>query len=382
MNGIRKQTGLVLCVDIPIFETMKRLVSIDALRGFDMMFIMGMAGIITAMCGLFPGGGDSWLSVQMSHVAWDGLRHHDTIFPLFLFISGMTFPFSYANRRERGISNARIFWVTLRRGMVLVALGLVYNYFFRLQLSTLRIPSVLARIGLAWMFAAWLFIWCGWKARAIIVAVILVGYGLILTIEAPDAAGAGALTLEGNIVGYVDRLLMPNHLLKKGVFDPEGLLSTIPAIATAMLGQFTGEFVKDSKCGRKTLWMLAAAALLLGAGLLWSLWQPVNKKLWTSSFVLVVGAYSVAMFALFYYIIDVRGWKKWTPFFTVIGMNSITIYMAQRIVPFKQVSEFFLGGLAGLMSPPWAKLVLAIGYFAVSWLFLWFLHRHKVYLKV
>ncbi len=352
MNWIRKQTGLVLCVDIPICEGMKRLVSIDALRGFDMMFIMGMAGIITAMCGLFPGGGDSWLSVQMSHVAWDGLRHHDTIFPLFLFISGMTFPFSYANRRDRGVSNGRIFWVTLRRGMVLVALGLVYNYFFRLQLSTLRIPSVLARIGLAWMFAAWLFIWCGWKARAVIVAVILVGYGLILTIEAPDAAGAGALTLEGNIVGYVDRLLMPNHLLKKGVFDPEGLLSTIPAIATAMLGQFTGEFVKDSKCRRKTLWMLAAAVLLLGAGLLWSLWQPVNKKLWTSSFVLVVGAYSVAMFALFHYIIDVRGWKKWTLFFTVIGMNSITIYMAQRIVPFKQVSEFFLGGLAGLTSPP------------------------------
>ena len=359
----------------------KRLLSIDALRGFDMMFIMGVAAIVAATCRLFPGGEDSWLYAQMFHADWDGLRHHDTIFPLFLFISGMTFPFSYAKRLEKGASRKKIFWNTVRRGLVLVLLGLVYNGIFKLE-PTFRIPSVLGRIGLAWMFAAWLYMACGWKWRAAIAALILTGYSLLLLIPAPDAAGAGSLTLEGNLAGYIDRILMPDHIYKRGLYDPEGLLSTLPAIVTALLGQFTGEFVKDSKASHKTLWMLGGAAALLGAGLLFTLWSPINKALWSSSFVLVVGAYSVAMFALFYWLIDVKGWTKWTPFFTVIGLNSITIYMAQRIIPFGKVSEFFFGGLAGLMPPLWGKWILALAYFAVSWLFLWFLYKKKVFLKV
>ena len=346
-----------------------------------MMFIMGFAAIVSATCKLFPGGEDCWLNLQMTHVDWNGLRHHDTIFPLFLFISGMTFPFSLAASKAKGKSNKRIFWKTVLRGLILCLLGLVYNGIFELE-PTFRIPSVLARIGLAWMFAAWLFMACGWKWRAVIAAVILIGYNLLLLIPAPDAAGAGSLTMEGNIVGYVDRVLMPKHLLKPGVFDPEGLLSTFPAIVTAMLGQFTGEFVKDSACKRKTLWMVVAAAVLLAVGLVWSLWFPINKKIWTSSFTLVVGAYSVGLFALFHWLIDVKGWKKWTPFFTVIGMNSITIYMLQRIVSFKDISAFFLGGLADIMTDKWGAWLLAIGYFALCWLLLWFLYRKKVFLKV
>lgn len=359
----------------------KRLLSIDALRGFDMMFIMGFVAIVRATCQLFPGGEDCWLNVQMSHVEWDGLRHHDTIFPLFLFISGMTFPFSLAASKAKGMSGRRIFGKTVFRGLILCLLGLLFNGILKLS-PTFRIPSVLARIGLAWMFAAWLYMACGWKMRAVIAAVILIGYNLLLLIPAPDAAGAGSLTMEGNIVGYVDRLLMPNHLLKKGVFDPEGILSTLPAIVTAMLGQFTGEFVKNSSCKRKTLWMIVAAAVLLAVGLVWSLWFPINKKLWTSSFTLVVGAYSVGLFALFHWLIDVKGWKKWTPFFTVIGMNSITIYMLQRIVSFKGISTFFLGGAAEKLPEAWGALLLAIGYFAISWLVLWFLYKKKVFLKV
>ena len=359
----------------------KRLLSIDALRGFDMLFIMGFAGLLVAICQLFPDGDSCWLARQMGHVDWNGLRHHDTIFPLFLFISGMTFPFSAEKRQLGGATKGQLFLQALRRGLVLVALGLVYNKFFDLKLATLRFPSVLARIGLAWMFAAWLFLAFRWKTRAVIAAVILVGYQLLLLIPAPDAAGAGPLTYEGNIVGYIDRLIMPEHLLSKGKFDPEGLLSTLPAIVTAMLGQFTGEFVRSSQ-RNKTGKMLLAAAVLLAVGLVWSLWFPINKKLWTSTFVLVVGAYSVAMYAIFYWIIDVKGWKKWTFFFEVIGLNSITIYMAQRIIPFSSVNKFFLGGLAGLCPEPVGKVILAAGYVTVCWLFLLFLYRKKVFLKV
>lgn len=368
-------------------DTEKRLLSLDALRGFDMMFIMGMATIIVALCSLFPGGGDCWLATQMHHVDWNGLRHHDTIFPLFLFIAGISFPFSYAKQTSRGMSKGKMHLKILRRGFTLFLLGLVYNGLFDLHFSTLRFCSVLARIGFAWMFAALLSVNFKPKARAVIAAVLLIGYYLLIRfIPAPDAPGADPLSIEGNLVGYIDRTLIGNHLWKKDFFDPEGILSLMPAIVTAMLGMFTGEFVRqpDSRMSgnRKTLWMFAAAAVMAGIGLLWSIDFPVNKKLWSSSFVLVVGAFSLASFALFYYIIDVRGWKGWTKFFEVIGLNSITIYMAQAIIPFRSISGFFFGGAAELCPEPWAKLILATGYFLVSWLFLYFLYRKKVFLKV
>jgi predicted acyltransferase len=217
--------------------------------------------------------------------------------------------------------------------------------------------------------------------------VILIAYWLLICyVPAPDVAGAKALTMEGNLVGYVDRLITPGRLYKAGLFDPEGLLSTVPAVVTAMLGIFTGEFVRipEEKISgkRKSLYMAVAAAVLLAAGLLWSLDFPLNKMLWSSSFVLVVGAYSVGMFALFYYIIDVRKWQKWSKFFAVIGMNSITIYMAQRIIDFGGISNFFLGGLAEKLPPQWAAVLTEFGLVAVGWLFLYFLYRKKTFLKI
>lgn len=218
-----------------------------------------------------------------------------------------------------------------------MALGLVYNGLFNLDFATLRLPSVLGRIGLAWMFAAMLFIRFGIRTRIAIAAGILVGYGLLLQfVAAPDAAGAGPLTEAGNIVGYIDRTIMPAHLYGNRGFDPEGLLSTLPAIVTAMLGMFTGESSaaprSRSPGSRKALRMAAGAAVLLVLALCLDPLQPVNKKLWTPAFVFAAGAYSLGMFALFYYIIDVRQWRRWSYFFQVIGLNSITIYMLQRIV--------------------------------------------------
>ena len=191
------------------------------------------------------------------------------------------------------------------------------------------------------------------------------------------------LTFEGNLAGYIDRQFLPGKLIY-GSFDPEGLLSTVPAVVTAMLGMFTGEFVRrgDIRGGRKTLWMAAAAAALLAAGLAFSGVLPVNKKLWSSTFVCVVGAYSLGMFALFYYLIDVRGWRRWTLFFRVVGLNSITIYLAQRIVGFGRISDFFLGGIASKCPEAVAAVISSAGYVAVCWLFLYFLYRKNVFLKV
>lgn len=383
-------------------EKSGRLASLDALRGFDMMFIMGMAAIITAVCGLFPDGDACWLAQQMHHVKWDGFHHHDTIFPLFLFIAGVSFPFSYAKQVSSGASRSSIYLKIFRRAVLLVLLGMVYNGLLRLDFANQRFYSVLGRIGLAWMFAALLFINLGPKPRAVVASVLLVGYYLLIRfVPAPDMPGADPLSLPGNFGGYVDRLILKNHLLYDGVFDPEGLLGVIPATVTAMLGMFTGEFVRHGGNGagadaagtgdcascrisgeRKTVYMFAAAAVLTAAGLLWSLDFPINKALWSSSFVLVVGGFSLASFALFYYIIDVRGWRKWAFPFQVIGMNSLTIYLGQKIIPFRAIRDFFLKGAADLCPPEWGTLVLEIGYFAVCWLFLYFLYRKNTFLKV
>lgn len=365
----------------------QRLLSLDALRGFDMLFIMGFAGLVAALCKLWPGEFSDWTAAQMGHADWNGFFHHDTIFPLFLFIAGISFPFSLAKQREKGMSERSIYLKVIRRGLTLVVLGFVYSGLFKLDFATLRLPSVLGRIGLAWMFAALLFVNFNVRSRAVIAAAILLGYGLLLQFAAaPDAGGAGPLTLEGNIVGYVDRMVMPTHLLGGRGFDPEGLLSTLPAIVTAMLGMFTGEFVRRSEertsgsC--KALWMAAGAVVLLVLALCLDPLQPINKKLWTPAFVFAAGAYSLGMFALFYYIIDVRQWRRWSYFFKVIGVNSITIYMVQWIVRVSYTSEFFFGGLASKLSPEAAAVVLSAGYVTVCWLLLWFLDRKKIYLKI
>ena len=367
-------------------DPQKRLKSLDTLRGFDMMFIMGVATLIITICEQFPGGADCWLAQQMDHVEWNGWHHHDTIFPLFLFISGISFPFSYAAMQERGMARRSIYWKIFRRAALLVLFGLICNGLFKLEWSTIRIPSVLARIGLAWMFAALMFINFKPGIRAVISAVILLGYWFLLMIPAPDAPGMDPLSHDGNLVGYIDRMVMPNHLYRwdGGNFDPEGILSTLPAIVTAMLGMFTGEYVRSTRHdgNRKTLYMFAAAAVMLILGYIWNIWFPINKKLWTSSFVLVLGAFSLASFALFYWIIDIRGRDGWTFPFRVIGMNSITIFMAPRVIDFHHATDFFMGGIVGLMPEGIGSIVSRVAYLVICWLFLYFLYRKKIFLKL
>ena len=315
----------------------ERLQSLDALRGFDMLFIMGFASLVVAVCGLWPNAVTDSIASQMGHASWDGFTHHDTIFPLFLFIAGVSFPFSLSKQRSLGLSTGTIYAKIVRRALTLVLLGVIYNGLFRLDFENLRIASVLGRIGLAWGIAAVLYLNFGVKARIAIAAAILVGYGLLSAL-----------------------------------------------VVTAMLGMFTGEFVRrqDLSGGRKASWMIAAAVALLVAGLAFNGVVPVNKSLWSSTFVCVVAAYSLAMFALFYYLIDVRGWRRWTLFFRVVGLNSITIYLAQRIVGFGRISDFFLGGVASKCPEALAAVVNSAGYVAVCWLFLYFLYRKNVFLKV
>lgn len=360
--------------------------SLDTLRGFDMFFIMGLSGLIVSLCALWPNVVTNEIAEQMGHVAWNGLQHHDTIFPLFLFLAGVSFPFSLAKQRENGATKGQIYAKIFRRAAMLIFLGMVYNGLFQLDFANLRVASVLARIGLAWMGAALLYVNFGVKTRAWIAVAILVIYALLSKfVCAPDMPGSDPLSMEGSLVGWVDRLLMPGRLIyDSGRFDPEGLLSAVPAVVTAMLGMFTGELIRSEKTTgeRKTLMMVVGGVVLAVVAWLGNYFVPINKMLWSSTFVCAVGAYSLLMMALFYYLIDVKGWQKWTLVFRVVGMNSITIYLAQRIISFSGINKFFFGGLAGLCSEQVGEVILDAGFVLVCWLFLYFLYKKKVFLKI
>ena len=362
-----------------------RLMSLDAFRGFDMFWIMGGEGLLCTIAALFgfPNFGKSF-----GHVPWEGLQFMDTVFPTFLFMAGASFPFSAAKSLERGMTRGQVARKALRRGITLMLLGLVYGGFLQqLNFANFRIPSVLGYIGFGWMDAAWIYLYVkGTKARIGIALGILAAVTLVFGfIPAPDAAaGAVKFSPEWHLGCWLDRTILGAHSLTPK-FDNEGFGGLFCTIATAMLGMFAGEIVRaggTKATGRKALNLLICAAICLVSGLALSLFYPIVKNLWSPSFVLVVGSYSFAMFALFYWIIDVKGCSKWCFFFQVIGMNSITIYMAQRFVGFKTASAFFLGGTAGLLPEQWGQLVLGLGYIAACWLFLLFLYRKNVFLKV
>jgi predicted acyltransferase len=368
-------------------QTFQRLQSLDTFRGFDMFFIMGGNAFFVALATLIPLPFFQAIAGQMEHVEWNGLAMEDMIFPTFLFIAGISFPYSLAKQRAKGMSSAAIYKKLIRRGLTLVVLGIIYNGLFSTwDFATARYGSVLGRIGLAWMFGALIFVNTKTITRVWITAALLIGYWLLLNfVPAPDANGADRFSMQGCLVGYVDRVCMPGHLYKE-IHDPEGLLGTIPAIGTALLGMFTGEFVRLQRekltgC-RKVLYMLICGAAFILLGILWNQVFPFNKNIWSSSFVCTVGGISMMLFAIFYYIVDVKNYHRWTLFFRVIGMNSITIYLAQRFIDFQYSTHEIFDGLANLSPATLAPMVLAIGYIALCWLFLYFLYRQKIFLKV
>ncbi len=369
-----------------------RLASLDAVRGFDMFFIMGGEGLIVALAGLM---GHPHFHKVMGHVPWDGLHFMDTIFPTFLFLAGVSFPFSVAKSLAQGATKIQIFRKAFIRFLMLVLLG-VLGGLLSFDFEHMRVWSVLGRIGIAWFGAAVLYLLFGLKTRIGIAVALLAGVTLFTRfVLAPDApAGASPFTPAGNFGCWLDRLLTTGHMFRgvaiaeyRGLYDPEGFAGILPAIVTAMLGMFMGEVVRRPNAkSLRTCGLLAALATgFLVAGLALSLVCPINKALWSPSFVLVVGGYSTFLFLAFYLVIDVLGWTKWAFPFVVIGMNAITIYMAQRIIGFHQTTKFFFGGVQRLLPEScgdWNQVIMSAGYTLVCWLFLYFLYRKKVFLKV
>jgi predicted acyltransferase len=360
-----------------------RLLSLDALRGFDMFWIIGGEGIIHTLKEATGWGWATWMSTQLDHVQWNGFRAYDLIFPLFLFLSGVTMPFSLTRKLEKGVPKKDIYLHVIKRGLLLVLLGCIYNGLLQFDFAHQRYASVLAQIGIAYMLAAFIFLNTKWKGQLAWVIGIVLAYWAAMKLIPVPGFGAGDLSREGNLATYIDHLFLPGRFHEE-VFDPEGILVKIPATATALLGALAGWWLKQKKTDeyRKVAYMLGASGLMFILAYLINFSFPINKKLWTSSFVFQTAACSALLLSIFYLIIDVWKKQKWAFFFVVIGMNPITIYMVTGMVDFWHTSEYFFGGFGNLAGDPWRNFIIVTGMVLIEWMFLYFLYKKKIFLKV
>jgi predicted acyltransferase len=366
----------------------ERLLSLDALRGFDLFWIVGGHGILVALFKLTEWGWLGAMDAQLKHVDWSGFQAYDLIFPLFLFMAGVSTPYSLTRRLTEG-ARGEVIRKVIQRGLILVLLGIIYNNGLQWKgLENMRLGSVLGRIGLAGMFSQLIFVFNFEAPKRLWywLAGILLGYWAVMSFGHAPGFAAGDLTMEGNFASYVDRLLLPGKL-HKGIHDPEGLLAVLPAIGNALLGILAGLWLRRSaeevSGDRKAAGLAIAGVVLLAVGGLWSFVFPLNKNLWTSSFVLWTCGWGSLLLALFYWMIDVRGWARgFGAFFAVIGMNSVLIYMSAKFINFDFTGQALFGGLARAFPPAVASVVLVTGIFAVKWALFWFLKRQKIFLKV
>ncbi|MEM8968785.1 MAG: DUF5009 domain-containing protein [Bacteroidota bacterium] len=362
----------------------KRLLSIDALRGFDMLFISGAGTFLLLLEGKT---GLAWVDAiarQMEHPAWNGFTFYDFIFPLFLFVAGVSLPFSLNKGLTLGMGKTELYRKAFRRMLILIVLGWLYKNapitFF--EPSQIRLGSVLGRIGFAGFITTILYLNFSAKARLGWVAGILLLYYASLFLIPVPGYGAGDLSFEGNLVGWFDRTFLPGRLLQ-GTYDELGLLTQLPALCLTILGAAAGDTLRaNSTDTRKLQKLLFAGAVCVGLGLLWSLHFPINKHLWSSSFILLTGGMAFLLLGLFFWIIDVLDFQRWAFFFQVIGLNSLTIYLAYRFIDFHYTSQLLFGGLYAPASEAWQGVSQSLGALALVWLFLYFLYRNKLFLKV
>lgn len=366
-----------------------RVLALDALRGFDMFWIVGGDSLVRAWADWSGGAAATRAADQMTHVEWNGFHFYDLIFPLFVFVSGAALPFSLLRRLEQGADRTRLLLTLARRSLILVVLGIVYNNvdteagLLPSALSQVRYPSVLGRIGLANLGAGIIIVFTGTRGRIRWLIGLLVGYWAALQLIPVPGYGRGQLTAEGSLVGYIDRALLPGHLFLD-IHDPEGLLSTVPAIGTALIGALCGQLLRHPERTResKVRWLAAAGLGALAAGWVWGLAFPVNKNLWTSSFVLITAGWSILLLALFFYLLDVKEWRRWAYGFVVIGSNPILIYLANRLIDFGRIVDLVLGRPLGALSDPQAAVGYWIAILALEWLLLWVLYRRRLLFKI
>jgi predicted acyltransferase len=366
----------------------ERLVSLDVFRGIT---IAGMVLVNN------PG---TWSSIYwpLEHAEWHGWTPTDLIFPFFLFIVGVAIPLALGRRTESRGNKRDLYLKVAKRALIIFALGMFLAGFPYFHFSTIRIPGVLQRIAVCYLFASIIFLNTKVRAQVIITVVLLIIYWLLMTrLHAPGFA-AGDLSKEGSLASWVDRTIFGPHIWKQGVvYDPEGLLSTLPAIATTLFGVLTGEWLRTNKSQyEKVTGLFVAGACCLLIGWCWNPFFPINKSLWTSSYVFFTGGLALEFLALCYWLIDIKKYQRWTRPFVVFGVNAIVLFVGTGV----------MARLMGLIKLPWgsgqislqgwifqklflswasplnASLAYAI-VFILLWLgLMWILYSRKIFIKI
>lgn len=366
-----------------------RLLSLDVFRGATMAAMILVNN---------PGGPHAYAPLE--HADWNGWTPTDLIFPFFLFMVGVSIVFSMQSRKTVPGSHGKLILNAFRRMVTILAINYGMRLLFNHHLSTLRIPGVLPRIAVVYFICTVLYVTTSANVRNWILALVLIGYYFIMNFIPVPGVGHPSLEPSTNLGAWIDRLVFGTaHLWNESkTWDPEGLLSTLPAIGTGLIGIMAGRWLKrtDREASVKVSWMLTYGVIAVVLGLIWNWFFPINKKLWTSSFVLLTGGLGTVALAVFYWLIDAQGHKRFTRFFAVFGTNAITAYILADLVPeLVGMIRFNDGGhknspfgwmMGHVFSPhlsaPNASLAGALLLVLVIWLILWPLYRREIIIKV
>jgi len=370
-----------------VTKTSTRLISLDVMRGITVAFM------------ILVNNGNQYSYWPLKHAEWNGWTPTDMVFPTFLFLMGTSLVFSFESRLSRGISRASLMLHTFKRFIILFLLGLVVNGFPYFHLHTLRIYGVLQRIAVCFLIASFLYLWDRKPASKIaIVIVALFGYWILMRwVPVPGFGIPGKdiplLDKDANLVAWLDRHIFPGRLYEH-TRDPEGLLSDLPALGTALLGVLTGIWLRTQRTlGQKAAGMFAAGIAGLVLGGIWNIWFPINKKLWTSSYVLFAAGISILGLALCYWAVEIKGWKRgWTYFWLVFGMNTIAAYVfSELLAPLLwtlHLNSQSLGAViyknifAPIPSHAFGALLYSIAFVLACWIPMWILYRRKIFIKI
>ncbi len=367
----------------------ERLASLDALRGFDMFWIMG-ADAIGGVAASMTEGKQGWARIvaeHLEHVPWEGFRFYDLIFPLFVFIAGVSLVFSLEKTVARH-GRAWAFGRLLLRATALYVLGVLYYGGVAEGWDQVRWMGVLQRIAISYLGAGLCYLLFGLRGCVGAWVALLVGYWAAMTFVPVPGVGAGNFEEGKNLANWIDSRWLPGRKWD-GDHDPEGLLSNLPAIGTCLMGVLAGGWMRRPPEGRglgKASGLVVAGVVLLGLGWGWA-WQfPVIKKLWTSSYVLVAGGWSCLLLAAFHGVVDVRGWAGWCRPFTWVGLNPIAVYLSAQLVSYDSLARRLVGGPVQAMLEGWMPHLGELGVAGVGiglgFVLAWGLNRQRIYLRL
>ena len=354
----------------------KRLLSLDAFRGFTVaaMIIVNTPG--------------SWDEVfpPLLHATWHGVTPTDYIFPFFIFIVGVSITLSYGKIRALNKSKQTIIWKTVRRAVLIFCIGLFLGLFPDFNFAEIRLPGVLQRIAVVFLVCAMLFLYTSWKQQAIIGGIVLLLYWAVLAWVPVPGVGAGVLEPGKNLAAWIDSILIPGKMWQ-GTWDPEGVLSTFPAIVTGITGMLAGHLIVADRISgeRKVTWLYLAGFATFSIGSMWDWAFPLNKNLWTSSFVLYTSGLAAMVLASLYFIVELLGHSKWATFGVVFGSNAITAYAIGSMLPEvlpnlnNWYSQLFI---AGGGCPKTASLVWALGICLLCYIPVYLLYRKRIFIKI